>query len=155
MAMAMDMEANQGTRAVVVALGRLSMHHGRVTWPYGHYTPHQTDQNARLPVTCQDDLAADQPIWPLIAPLDLGSLARSGRPISGHIGSLGLYSAQPYAHKTPMGHTQTTHSNNNRPYVLVRARTYFFLLSRHGHVPVYARLRHIKRTMQEPELPSD
>jgi hypothetical protein len=58
-----------------------------------------------------------------------------------------------------MGHTQTTQSNNNLPYVSVRARIYFFLLSRHGHghghVLVYARLRHIKRTMQEPELPSD
>jgi hypothetical protein len=37
----------------------------------------------------------------------------------------------------------------------------FFLLSchghGHGHVLVYARLRHMKRTMQEPEpeLPSD
>jgi hypothetical protein len=58
-----------------------------------------------------------------------------------------------------MGHTQTTQSNNSRPYVLVRAIIYFFLLSRHGHghghVPVHAQLRHIKRTMQEPELPSD
>ena len=25
----------------------------------------------------------------------------------------------------------------------------------HGHVQVYARLGHIKRTMQEPEFPSD
>jgi hypothetical protein len=37
-------------------------------------------------------------------------------------------------YKTPMGHTQTTQSNNNRPYVLVRARIIFSLLSRHGHV---------------------
>jgi hypothetical protein len=58
-----------------------------------------------------------------------------------------------------MGHTQTTQSNNNRPCALVRTKIHFPLLSRHGHdhghVLVYAQLRHIKRTMQEPELPSD
>jgi hypothetical protein len=58
-----------------------------------------------------------------------------------------------------MGHTQTTQNDNNRLCVLVRAKIHFFLLSRHGHgyghVRVYARIRHIKRTMQEPELPSD
>jgi hypothetical protein len=58
-----------------------------------------------------------------------------------------------------MGHTQPTQNNINRPCALVRAKIYFFLLSRHGHghghVLVYARLRHMKRTMQEPELPSN
>jgi hypothetical protein len=36
-----------------------------------------------------------------------------------------------------MGHTQTTQNNINRPCALVRAKKYFFLLSRHGrgHVP--------------------
>ena len=49
-----------------------------------------------------------------------------------------------------MGHTQTTQSNNNRPYVLVRARIHVYV-----YVLVYARLKHIKRAMQEPGLPSD
>jgi hypothetical protein len=55
-----------------------------------------------------------------------------------------------------MGHTQPTQNNNNRPgaLVLVRAniRDSFFSTfppHAHGHVQVYARLRHIKRTMQD------
>jgi hypothetical protein len=53
-----------------------------------------------------------------------------------------------------MGHTQTTQNNKSRSCALVRAKI-SFLLSGHGHgrVRVYARLGHIKRTMQEPELP--
>jgi hypothetical protein len=58
-----------------------------------------------------------------------------------------------------MGHTQSTQNNNSRSCALVCAKKHFFLLSRHGHghdhVRVYARLRHIKRTMYGPELPSD
>ena len=58
-----------------------------------------------------------------------------------------------------MGHTQPTQNNNNQPLCLSSRKKIIFLLSRHGHghghVPVYARVGHIKRTMQEPELPSD
>jgi hypothetical protein len=57
-----------------------------------------------------------------------------------------------------VGHTQPAQNNNNSPCALVRvAPKFILLLSRHGHghVRVYAQLRHIKRTMQEPELPSD
>jgi hypothetical protein len=61
-----------------------------------------------------------------------------------------------------MGHTQPTQNNINRPCALVRAKKHFFYFPAmaghghgHGHVQVYARVGHIKRTMQEPELPFD
>ena len=56
-----------------------------------------------------------------------------------------------------MEHTQPTQNSNIRSCALVRTKNAFFLFSRHGHghVRVYVRLRHIKRAMQEPALPSD
>jgi hypothetical protein len=62
-----------------------------------------------------------------------------------------------------MEHTQPIQNHNSRSCALVRAKIHFFLLSGHGHGHGHvqsagvctAKAHKRKRTMQEPELPSD
>ena len=85
------------------------------------------------------------------------SPARSARQMRGHFASLETQSIHRFIQHAHV-HTQPTQNNNNSPCALVRAKIHFSCfpaIGYHGHVRVYARLWHINRTMQEPELPSD